>query len=180
MSKNLIEFNGKIACVKEHCDDLGINYHNVVTRHYRTGEPYPECLEYYKHHEVAHKLIDFNGKLALLIEHCNDIGVNFGTVVGRHQRTNEPYEKCLEYYQKNGVKHKNCDYKVKDKRLYSRWHNAKDRCENPKNPYYYRYGGRGIKVCDRWQNYKNFEDDMLESFLEHVKEFGLKNTNRKK
>lgn len=121
-------------------------------------------------------LIEFNGKIALLTEHCNDIGVSLNVVAGRHQRTGEPYEKCLEYYQKNGVKHKNRKYKVKDRRLYTKWHNAKDRCENPKNLYYDRYGGRGIKVCDRWQNYENFENDMLESFLEHIKEYGIKDT----
>lgn len=37
----------------------------------------------------------------------------------------------------------------------------KQRCYNPKNNRYYLYGGRGIKVCDRWlENFKNFFDDM--------------------
>lgn len=121
-------------------------------------------------------LIEFNGKIALLTEHCNDIGVSLNVVAGRHYRTGEPYEKCLEYYQNNDVKHKNRKYKVKDRRLYNKWHNAKDRCENPKNPYYDRYGGRGIKVCERWQVYENFENDLLESFLEHVEQFGIKDT----
>lgn len=26
-----------------------------------------------------------------------------------------------------------------------------DRCKNIKNPYFYSYGGRGIKVCEEWQ-----------------------------
>ncbi|MDM2823167.1 hypothetical protein OGX96_19035 [Citrobacter sp. Cpo100] len=40
----------------------------------------------------------------------------------------------------------------------------KDRCTNPNSPSYPNYGGRGIKICDRWlerQNgFKNFMYDM--------------------
>lgn len=32
------------------------------------------------------------------------------------------------------------------------WSNMKGRCNNPHNPKYYRYGGRGIKVCPEWEN----------------------------
>ena len=33
------------------------------------------------------------------------------------------------------------------------------RCENPSEPYYNRYGGRGIKVCDEWKNdFQKFYD----------------------
>lgn len=43
---------------------------------------------------------------------------------------------------------------------YRRWYNIKSRCENPKNDKYHLYGGRGIKVCERWQNFHNFYADM--------------------
>lgn len=37
----------------------------------------------------------------------------------------------------------------------------KQRCYNPKNPSYPRYGGRGIFVCDRWlERFENFLEDM--------------------
>jgi hypothetical protein len=44
--------------------------------------------------------------------------------------------------------------------LYSTWLGMKHRCQNPKNPSYERYGGKGIKVCDRWLRLKTFCSDM--------------------
>lgn len=41
------------------------------------------------------------------------------------------------------------------------WHAIKQRCHNKNNKNYYRYGGRGITVCDRWFNsFENFINDM--------------------
>ena len=43
---------------------------------------------------------------------------------------------------------------------WSVWAGMKKRCNNPKEPSYINYGGRGISVCDRWQSFKNFYEDM--------------------
>lgn len=40
----------------------------------------------------------------------------------------------------------------KRQRIYSIWNRMKDRCNNPKSDRYSFYGGRGIKVCDEWNN----------------------------
>lgn len=45
-------------------------------------------------------------------------------------------------------------------RLYRTWCGMKARCENPKAGMFDNYGGRGIKVCDRWQDFANFQADM--------------------
>lgn len=182
MSKKvLIEFNGKIASIAEHCRDLGVKPQIVINRRYKTGESYEKCLEYYQENGIKFTKIEFNGKLAYVAEHCRDIGVNEKTVYSRQHRTGETILECLEYYQENGVnsgirhRHRH-SRKIKDMRLYRKWYSTKQKCENPKHIAYPRYGAKGIKVCERWQVYENFEKDMLESFLEHVEQYGIKDT----
>jgi len=43
---------------------------------------------------------------------------------------------------------------------YTSWASMMDRAINPKNDHAHCYSGRGIKVCERWQNYDNFVEDM--------------------
>ena len=42
------------------------------------------------------------------------------------------------------------------------WSGMKNRCENPRNRSFPGYGGRGITVCERWQDFANFLVDMGE------------------
>lgn len=44
---------------------------------------------------------------------------------------------------------------------YSIWRNIKTRCCNKNNERYPDYGGRGVKICDRWlDSFENFYEDM--------------------
>lgn len=44
--------------------------------------------------------------------------------------------------------------------IYSRWKSIVRRCTKPHSDSYQWYGGRGIKVCDRWLKFENFVADM--------------------
>lgn len=67
------------------------------------------------------------------------------------------------------------------RKFYQAWSNLKRRCYDISNQDYHNYGGRGIKVCERWldreHGFENFRDDMWESFLLHIEIFGIKNTS---
>ncbi len=45
-------------------------------------------------------------------------------------------------------------------RIYTTWTNIRQRCLNKKSDDYKNYGGRGIKICERWNNFINFYEDM--------------------
>lgn len=59
---------------------------------------------------------------------------------------------CLRI--ENNEKHGMCNTK-----LYRVWNTMKQRCNNPRDLEYKNYGGRGIKVCEEWENdFRSFYD----------------------
>lgn len=65
----------------------------------------------------------------------------------------------------NNVKHGKSKSKI-----YLCWQNMKTRCYNVKSDDYKNYGGRGIKVCDEWHDFRNFYNHV--STLPHFGELG--------
>lgn len=82
------------------------------------------------------------------------------------------------------AKDKNPNYKlglcVKNselKGLYNSWTNMRQRCQNPKHPKYKRYGGRGIKVCKKWQKLEEFYDWAIKNGWKKGLSLDRKNNN---
>lgn len=48
-------------------------------------------------------------------------------------------------------------------RLYIIWNNMKNRCLDENIPRYGDYGGRGIKICEEWKKFENFQKWALEN-----------------
>lgn len=46
--------------------------------------------------------------------------------------------------------------------VYWVWSTMKSRCQSPTSASFHNYGGRGIRVCERWQVFDNFLADMGE------------------
>lgn len=49
--------------------------------------------------------------------------------------------------------------------FYRRWSDMRYRCSNPNFAAYKDYGARGITVCDRWQTFANFYEDMFPTYV---------------
>lgn len=64
---------------------------------------------------------------------------------------------------------------MQNTRFYRIWIEIKRRVDDKKRRNYADYGGRGIKYL--WTSFEEFRNDMYESYLAHVSEYGEKNTS---
>lgn len=73
------------------------------------------------------------------------------------------HTKSCNCLQKETIGNKRRKHGRSGTRLYKVWKGMRERCNNPNNISYKNYGGRGIVVCERWQNsFDNFLEDMGE------------------
>lgn len=74
------------------------------------------------------------------------------------------YNKEVITGNKNNYKHGFTPWGKKQPRLYKIWACMKQRCLNPNNNCYERYGGRGISVCKEWiESFKPFYEWAMSS-----------------
>lgn len=85
---------------------------------------------------------------------------NKGHIVNGRQYFYKGY--CNAHYQRmlrHGSEEAKHKYGVgrKNHPLYELYHKMRQRCTNPKAVQYKHYGGRGIKVCERWLGLDGFD-----------------------
>lgn len=113
----------------------------------------------------AHKDIsgsEFNGVLILRVSHKNARSVHYyacrchcGTeFVAEGDKVKRGHTRscgCMSESRKHGMVSAS---------EYGIWAAMKRRCLNENSPAYPDYGGRGITVCERWMDFRNFYNDM--------------------
>lgn len=63
-------------------------------------------------------------------------------------------------------------------RLYHVWNSMRQRCYNPNHASYYNYGGRGITICDEWDDYSAFRTWALDAGYKEDAQRGLYTLDR--
>lgn len=76
---------------------------------------------------------------------------------------------CWKYSQ---IKKHNTKHGGVHDRLYGIWKSMRHRCNNPKDSHYSAYGGKGIRVCEEWDDYKHFKEWAYEHGYDENAEFG--------
>ena len=103
----------------------------------------------------------YNGVTHTLKEWSEIYGIKYSLLRERIARGWD-IEKAL-FYKKSSAKKETSTQSKKHNSEYNTWINMKGRCCNPKNDRFEQYGGRGIKICDRWlHSFENFLEDMGE------------------
>jgi len=104
------------------------------------------------------KVVEYYGtskrKVAKWLCHCNCGGT--AVVVSWHLRTGKT-KSC-------GCITKTHGHTVNSKptKIFRIWDSMIQRCRNPNHIFYRLYGGAGVRVCERWEKFENFLEDMGE------------------
>lgn len=68
---------------------------------------------------------------------------------------------CLKNDHIVTVGHSNATHGMDGTPTHKAWLSMRQRCLNPRHPYYEYYGGRGIRICPQWlDSFRSFLDDM--------------------
>ena len=120
---------------------------------------------------LEYKLINHKGHWFCKCDCGNTKSISTGKLTSGNTRSCG----CLKL-ESDAKQHGVIKHNLSRTRFYSIWTNARQRCFNPNQTAYAKYGARGIKVSEEWLNFDNFVKDMYQSYLEHVENYGTVNT----
>lgn len=140
---------------------------NIVSKSaiYLTKTDVPSCGCYKREHTSELKLDDLTGKrfgrLMVMYRsnkagesakwHCKCDCGNECDKRANALKKSKDIASCGCYVIENKRKIKT-KHGYRHTRIYDVFCHMKDRCNNPNNPSYPRYGGRGIRICPEWEN----------------------------
>jgi hypothetical protein len=114
----------------------------------------------------------------VICNHCNTKHIlNYYNIDNKFQHG------CLKCAVTKAAEIKNNDQEIMNKRkinnrLKSVYNNMKIRCNNPNSKDYKNYGGRGIKICEEWNNMKSFRSWALNNGYKKGLEIDRENNNK--
>lgn len=106
-----------------------------------------------QHYTRIYRLRKDDEELVFLSEKaaCEYLGVAKCTVASCYRRNT----KCKGYVVERGEITTHNSTKT---RLYKIWDGMRDRCKRQSHKHYKDYGGRGITVCEAWEDFKTFAE----------------------
>jgi hypothetical protein len=93
----------------------------------------------------------------LCVCECGNSTIAFGDAL---RRGNTKSCGCLRFAHPGGRPTHGHTQNASPTREWLTWAGMRQRCLNPNNPKYKHYGGRGIRICERWEKFENFLADM--------------------
>ena len=81
-----------------------------------------------------------------------------GEIIATYSQLNRGNTKSCGCLNREQTTVRNATHNESKTRLYKIWVGMRQRCNNPNKVRYADYGGRGIKVCDDWDNYLTFKN----------------------
>lgn len=112
--------------------------------------------------DLSHRQMRKDGKGSVIFWRCMCDCGTIKTLSSPHLRR---AKSCGCYRRENTARMKTT-HGMTGTSIYYIWAHVVERCTNPNNERYANYGGRGIKVCDRWKRFEGFLADMGPSWFD--------------